>query len=261
MFMLSVNWVNGFIGTILNGRNRLVIIFTVLLVSHPYSAATAKTYVFCTLNETDQRVFRISHAILTEAFKRMGHAFELKTYPAKRCTVDCDQGKVDGDSHRIFDFDADNQYPNLIRVEESIQSIDHSIFTKKKNIVVTDWESIKPYSVIYLSGVRIIEKGLKKINIPDTHRIPVYDHEKGFVLLNADRGDLFIISSFTGRQLLKKMGLLDSGIVMQTPPLDTFELYPYMNRKHKDVAEKLAAVIREMKEDASYQALTGMIDQ
>lgn len=259
MVEFDFNWENGIIGKIFNGHSRLIIILTTLLISSAYSVGNAKTYTFCTLNEEDQRLFRNSHAILNEAFKRLGHEFELKTYPAKRCSIECDKGTVDGDSHRIFDFNADNKHPNLIRVDESIHSIDHSIFTKKKNIVVNDWESIKPYSVIYVAGVKIIENGLKKINIPDTNRRPVYSHEKGFVLLNANRGDLLIISSFTGNQLLRKMGLVDSGIKMLTPPLDIFELYPYMHRKNKDVAEQLAVVLREMKTDGSYQNIIGTI--
>lgn len=105
-----------------------------LLLAWLPALAFGKDLLFCTPNTKDQRIFKVSHAMLAEAFSRLGYGFELITYPAKRCPTEVDSGNVDGDSHRILDFNANGEYPNLVRVEEAIQSIDQSVFSKKLHI-------------------------------------------------------------------------------------------------------------------------------
>ena len=149
-----VRWVNAY--------KRLFIAAIFLLVACSHRPANCEELLFCTPNAKNQRIFKVSHAILEEAFNRLGHSFKLLTYPAKRCSIEVNAGNVDGDSHRIFSFNANNEYPNLIRVEEVIQSIDQSVFTKFSKIKLSGWESIKQYKIIYFSGIKVIESGLRK---------------------------------------------------------------------------------------------------
>lgn len=242
-------------GRLFPGRKILFIIMLNALAACFFSTATGETFTFCTPNSKDHRIFEISHQVLKEAFKRMGYGFELRTYPAKRCPMEADRGRVDGDAHRIYAFNAENRYPNLIRVEEPIQPVDQSVFTKNPRIKVDGWESIKPYRIIYLSGIRIIESGLDRIGVPEKNRIPVFDHTTGFRKLANDRGDLIVISSHTGRQFLKEMNLKDSDIHLLTPPLAYFDLYPFMNKKYREQARKLAQVLKEMKRDNTWQRI------
>jgi len=239
-----------------NRKNRLctLIAITLLLAWLP-ALAFGKDLLFCTPNTKDQSIFKISHGLLAEAFSRLGYRFKLFTYPAKRCPMEVDNGNVDGDSHRIFDFNANGEYPNLVRVEESIQSIDQSVFSKKLSIKPAGWESMRPYQIIYLPGIKIIEMGLEKAGIPPENRIQVLTHEQAFKMLAMNRGDLIIVSSFTGNYFLKKLDLLNSGIKQLTPPLVQFDLYPYMHKKHTSLSRELAFIMNAMKRDGSYEKI------
>jgi len=240
---------------ILRNRNHQIVLFVLLLLACYHSSARGDEIVFCTPNYDGQRIFKISHAVLEEALSRIGHKFSLVTYPTVRCPIEVDSGNIAGDAHRIFNFNAQNEYPNLIRVEESIQTIDQSVFTKNLSIRPAGWESIKQYEIIYYSGIKIIASGLKKANIPTENIVPVFSHEKAFQMLATNRGDLVIVNSNTGNYFLKKLGLGDSGIKILKPPLVTFALYPYMHKKHKKLAKELASTIKDMKKEGEYQKL------
>ena len=229
---------------------------SLLLVMLP-ALAFGKDLLFCTPNTKDQRIFKVSHGLLKEAFGRLGYGFKLITYPAKRCPAEVDNGHVDGDSHRIYNFNARGDYPNLVRVEESIQSIDQSVFSKKLNLRPAGWASIRSYQIIYLPGIKIIELGLNDAGVPPGNRIHVANHEQAFKMLAMDRGDLVIVSSHTGNYFLEKLNLRDSGIKLLAPPLVQFDLYPYMHKKHTNLSKKLALIIKTMKKDGTYEKIAG----
>ncbi|THB81569.1 MAG: hypothetical protein D3926_01400 [Desulfobacteraceae bacterium] len=84
---------------------------------------------------------------------------------------------------------------------------------------------------------------------------PAFTHEDAFKQLFMGRGDLVIVNSDTGNAFIKELNLADSGIRMLEPPLVEFDLYPYIHKKHKAIAGKLALTIKEMKEDGTYQRL------
>ncbi len=235
--------------------NRIFMAAIFLLLGWFYTPANCEEFLFCTPNTEDQRIFKVSNDILEEAFNRLGHSFKLISNPAKRCPLEINGGRIDGDSHRIFNFNANNEYPNLIRVEEVIQSIDQSVFTKNLKIKPDGWESIKQYKIIHLFGIKIIESGLSKANVPSENIIPVFSHEQAFNQLALDRADLIIVNSSTGNSYLKKMALIDSGIKLLKPPLVMFDLYPYMHKKHKNIAKKLALLINEMKKEGTYHKI------
>lgn len=220
-----------------------------------FTYANCDEFKFCTPNTKDQTIFKVSHSVLTEAFHRLGHRFSLISYPAKRCPIEVDKGNVSGDSHRIFSFNADKRYAHLIRVEAVIQSIDQSIFTKNAQIQFDGWKSLCQHKIVYLSGIKVIENGLKKANVPNENIFPVFSHEQAFKLLSRNRVDLLIVNSNTGNHFLNKLSLLDSGIRLIKPPLVKFDLFPYMHKKHKEIAKKLAVVINDMKVDGSYQKI------
>jgi len=237
-----------------HSRLLYLIAFALLLAWRP-ALAFGKDLLFCTPNTKDQIIFKVSHGLLAEAFSRLGYGFELVTYPAKRCPTEVDNGNVDGDAHRIFDFNANGDYPNLVRVEEPIQSIDQSVFSKNLTIHLAGWESIRDYQIIYLPGIKVIEVGLDKAKVPSENRIHIANHEQAFKMLAMDRGDLIIVNSHTGNYFLKKLGLLYSGIKLLTPPLVQCELYPYMHKKHAYLSKKLALIMKAMKKEGTFQKI------
>lgn len=237
----------------------LVFLFLQLFFSGVISANEPEKVVFCSINKKDSRLYQISESVLSHAFNSLGIQFEQKTFPPKRISLEMNSGNIDGDAHRIYDYNLDNRYPNLIRVDESIQTVDQSVFTKLENITVDGWKSLSPYRVIYLSGIVVVEKGLEEAGVPPENRMEVYDIDNAFNLMNLGRGDLVVVSPSTGQASLKKLGITDGSIKMLYPPVVTIKLYPYMHKKHAVLAKKLADKILEMKKNGQYDEIISAI--
>jgi len=242
---------------------RLIFIFLFfqLIFSSIASADKLEKIVFYSINKKNSRLYKISDAVLKHAFKSLGIMFEVKSFPPKRIPVEMNLGKIDGDTHRIYDFNREKKYPNIIRVEESIQAVDQSVFTKIEDIKVNGWKSLSNYKIFYLSGIKVVENGLDLAMVPTENRLGVYDIDNAFNLLNLGRGDLVIVSPSTGRASLKKLGISNGSIKMISPPVVRIKLYPYMNKKHIALAKKLAGKIRELKDNGKYGEIINAIKE
>lgn len=210
---------------------------------------------FCSINKKGSPLYRIADAVLSRAFRNLGIRFALEELPPKRISAALDIGRIDGDTFRIYDFNNDNRYPNLVRVEEPILNLDHTAFTKLSDLKVNGWQSLLPYRILYLSGIKLVENELEAAGIPPENRLSVYDIDTAFHLLNAGRGDIFIISPPNGRESLKNLGLTHSGIRLVLPPLATTEMYPYMHKRHLRLSQQLAEELRKMKASGLYGRL------
>lgn len=242
---------------------RLIVIFLFfhMCFLSASSANEPEKVVFCSINKENSRLYKISDAVLTYVFKNIGVKFELKNFPPNRAPIELNSGKIDGDTHRVYDFNSENKYPNLIRVEESIQTVDQSVFTKLENIKVNGWKSLSSYRVLYLSGIIVVEKGLDLAGTPVENRLGVYDIDNAFNLLNLGRGDIVIVSPSTGQASLRKLGISNKSIKMLYPPVVTIQLYPYMHKKHAVLAKKLAAEIKELKKNGQYNEIIKAIKE
>ncbi len=223
--------------------------------------AGAETIVFCTMNQDNSRLYKVSDALLSEAFRRLGYEFRLVTYPAKRGPVEVNAGRMDGEAHRIRGFNDDHQYPNLVRVDESIQGIDQSVFAGSKEIRVNGWESLADYEIVYLAGIKVVERGMDRAGIPKNRRIPVYTIDRAFQLLAGGRGDLTVVSASTGRATMKKLGISSEAIHLLSPPLVFIELYSYMHKRHSGLAMALGDVLKEMKGMGLHKQLVDAVDE
>ncbi len=230
----------------------LLVIFS-CFVSKSVCADT-ETIVLASVNAPESKIYQLSEAVLKEAFRRNGLNVILKNYPAKRSAMLAEGGKVDGESHRGYDFNKDNKYPNLIRVEESHLSVDQCIFTRNAEIKVDGWKSLAPYKVIYIGGIEMAEKGLKSA-VEERNLIPVYEMETAFKMLAMGRGDVLASSPETGFATMKKLSLENSGIKMLSPPILVINLHCYLHKRHSELAVSIAASLKEMKADGSYQKI------
>ncbi len=215
-------------------------------------SADTDTLTLATVSEPFVHVYQLSKAVLDEALKRNGLNLVLESYPPKRAEVLLRSGKVDGDAHRIYHFNKNN--PDLVRVSEPVQCISQSVFSRKVSFRVEGWESLSPYKVIYIRGIKFAEKGIRKI-VREENRIAVDHIEIAFRMLSRDRGDILITSPETGAAILRKLSLENSGIRILEPPLTEIRLYTFLRKKHARLAPKIAASIREMREDGTYQQI------
>lgn len=184
--------------------------------------------------------------VIKEAFKRIGIIdVSIENLPAERSLINANKGLTGGEFIRIAGLD--NVYPNLIQVPEKIIDFEFVGFSKNIDIKTTGWESLKPYSIGIITGWKILENNV----VGTAHRTDVEDPCQLFRLLSLDRAGIVIFEKLEGIGMIKTLGL--QGIKILEPPLAKKEMFLYLHKKHKKLVPMVAAALKEMKNDGTYE--------
>ncbi|VAW70734.1 hypothetical protein MNBD_GAMMA09-2451 [hydrothermal vent metagenome] len=189
--------------------------------------------------------------VVTEALRRIGYQLNTIKLPAERALINANRGIDDGDLLRVAGIE--KKYPNLIRVPETIMTIDMVLFSKNmSDFVLKDWESVAPHSLAIISGWKIMEKNFAKPG----NRVEIIktdNADQSFTLLLKDRVDFIAYSYWSGLGYLKTHNI--TGITLVQPPLASPKFYIYLHKKHKKIIPELAAALKEMKKDGTTMKL------
>ncbi|KAF0233499.1 MAG: hypothetical protein FD177_1613 [Desulfovibrionaceae bacterium] len=183
--------------------------------------------------------------ILQEAYKRLGFEIVAVPLPAERALRVADSGLTDGETVRIEGLEA--LYPNLVRVPESVVSVTVKAFTKGKKFPVNGWESLRPYSICYMHGLKLYEQGTLGMN-----RMSALGLENALRLLHDGMCDVAVLSPYAWMMV----DSLNFGPMLELePPIATYNLYHYVHRRHADLVPLLAAEFRKMKHEGVIEAI------
>ncbi len=186
-------------------------------------------------------------SIVNEALNRIGYDLESVRLPAERALLNANAGIDDGDLLRIGGLQ--EIYPNLIQVPEKIMDMEFVVFTRHLSFPVSGWQSLKPWSVAIITGWKILEQ-----YITETAELTkVKNVDLLFKLLLKDRTDVIVYSRWIGLAYIKQHNL--KSIKILEPPLGRRSMYVYLHRKHRHLVPELAASLRSMKRDGSYQRI------
>ncbi len=183
-----------------------------------------------------------------EALRRLGYTLEYVHFPAERGLQNANAGIIDGDAIRVSGLD--KIYPNLIRVNEKIMDWEFVVFSKQDIKIDHGWDSLKPYVVSIINGWKILERNIPK----EATLTKVNSANQLFSLLDKNRTDLIIYERYRGLARIKNRHSEDIHII--EPPLETRAMYMYLHKKHKDLIPQLARVLKEMKQDGTYNKIT-----
>jgi polar amino acid transport system substrate-binding protein len=181
--------------------------------------------------------------IANEAFRRIGIKLSLIRQPPERGLLNANSGLIDGDLVRIKNMEA--IYPNLVRVPEKVMDWEFAAFSKNPKLV-SNWQAIYNNPVGHIKGWKIYEMklaGAKTVTVAD-------DAEQLFRLLLLDRVDTILFEKWLGLAIIKQ---LNNGITLYNAPLETREMFIYLNNNHAALAPKLAIVLRQLKQEGFYQ--------
>jgi polar amino acid transport system substrate-binding protein len=181
-----------------------------------------------------------------EAFKRLGVGFELVSYPTQRIGAMLDQGVIDGEVARARIY-AD-AHPELIRVDESVLDISFALFATQPALELKRLDEVvaRRLRVSYRRGVLFCEKALAGM-VPASQLADVTQVEQGLMMLRTGRADLYCdvdaaIGNAIGAPELKGMVNVRKVLVLESAPL-----YPFLHRRHAELAPRLAAILAAMK--------------
>ena len=189
--------------------------------------------------------------VYAELFRRVGIKVEIQPSSAERGLLNANSGVDDGDVARVHGID--KTYQNLVRVPEPVMYYQMVAFTRNANFTVAGADSLKPYDVGILTGWKILERtivGTRSLVKMETGR-------QLFAMLDKERIDVAVIEKLEGMHFVKTMGL--QGIKILQPAYVEGDWFLYLNKKHEKLVPALAAELRKMKQDGSYQRLVDSV--
>jgi polar amino acid transport system substrate-binding protein len=184
--------------------------------------------------------------VVSEMLQRVGLEPSFEFLHEERGLRALNLGLDDGNLPRVKGLE--KLYPNIRQVPGKVMDFHFQVFSKKPDVVVDGWDSLRGYDVAFVTGWKILEQNVKTDVINK-----VSTSEQLFNLLDQDRTQLVIYEKWQGMELIRKLGL--EGIRIVEPPLISKEMYLYVNKRHESLIPQLAQALAEMKEDGSYQRI------
>ncbi|MET3131352.1 polar amino acid transport system substrate-binding protein [Oxalobacteraceae bacterium GrIS 1.11] len=185
--------------------------------------------------------------LYAELFKRVGLQVEIQASSAERGLLNANSGIDDGDVSRVLGIDS--TYRNLVRVPETVMYYQMVAFSRRPRFTVRGGDGLQAYDVGILTGWKILERTI----VGSRSLVKLETGHQLFAMLDKDRIDVAVIEKLEGLHFIQSMGLKD--IEIMDAPVAEGDWYLYLNKKHAALAPVLAAELRKMKLDGSYQRI------
>jgi ABC-type amino acid transport substrate-binding protein len=189
----------------------------------------------------------IAGQVLTEVYKKAGLELKLQTYPAARASAVALSGEVDGEVSRGLDYIAKN--PTLIKVEPAYFYGQYQAVAKAdKGIKITSRDDLKKYKIAVVRGNTIYEKlteGISGVQMVNTT-------EQLYQMLEGDRIDVILDNTLSTPVQLKAIG---SKNIKPVGDLGKIELFTLLHPSKKDLAPKIGAAIKALKDSGELDKL------
>lgn len=188
----------------------------------------------------------VATRILTEAYGRLGITLDVISMPGERSLVSANTGVTDGELYRKGDIA--NQYPNLRIVPVPLMRYEIVAFCRCKPFVIKDWNSLKPYRIGYIKGIKIVEQNTAGMDVEAVGTL-----RQAFTKLELGRSDIVLTNRVTGIAALRDQQLKD--VITLSPALASFEVYHYVFKGHEELVPKLTEVLRKMEKDGTMEKI------
>ncbi len=216
-------------------RAVITLLVPVVLLLLPVPATAQKQLVLVTPPNTVDTV--ISEVITRKAYARIGIKVQIKKFPGERALRLANSGKVDGEVQRINGISAN--YHNLIQIYPAINFIEGSVFTRTKKFKVDGWNSLKPYKIGYIRGIKFAERNTRNMNSN-----AVSDYKIMFNMLKKNRFEIIISPRLNGHYQLRQLSI--EGVYDLKPAIKRFDLFHYLHQKHVNLVPRISTVFKEM---------------
>ncbi|MFW7379030.1 MAG: substrate-binding periplasmic protein [Oligoflexus sp.] len=174
-----------------------------------------------------------------KVYRSVGMDVEFLVFPGRRALIESSKGHVDAELSRIYEIGL--EYKSLARVPTPIFQFAATVFSKNKNLKITNWQVLKPLRIGIMSGMRFSENNVA--GFPDV--TVVETPERLFRLLEADRVDVVIFSRVNGLCMINELGLA-AKIFALNPPLENIDAYHYVHENHRHLIPLLDEAVKEI---------------
>ena len=158
--------------------------------------------------------------------------------------------KADGELVRIASYG--QSYPQLLRLDPAFYRISVRAYSlPSRSASVQSRDDLKHYSLGSIRGMAYVQ------DLTENHPslTLTQNPQQLFRMLLAGRLDLALCTTLAAQAAMAAIG---TGIkeLDASPDLARFELHHYLSMRHKDVAPRLADVIRRMRDSGELEQLT-----
>ncbi|MES2015823.1 MAG: transporter substrate-binding domain-containing protein [Pseudomonadota bacterium] len=189
---------------------------------------------------------RIAEQVMTEAYRRIGRTLVVHKLPGERTLLMANDGAMDGELYRKLGME--REYPNLIILPVPLLTYEIVIFTRGTEFVVNGWDSLRPFTVGYVRGIKIVTE-----NTVGMKREAVATMEQAMQKLAMGRTDIVVGNRLTGLAALEALKMDDVRIL--SPSLASFPVFHYVHKKHAALVPELLAALQAMKADRTIEKL------
>lgn len=225
-----------------------------LLLLHPTAIDAQETFTISTSYQnllSNREKTGMLDLVFIEVFERLGMDLEIVYSPAERSAVDVNAGIFDAEANRIAGMEA--EYPNFRRVPEPNMTMEFVSFSTQE-YDIDGWESIRERDIGVVRGWRILEENTK--DFPYVATVP--SEVELFRMLRMGRVELALYSKLSGYSTIQEMHL-EEIIFHLEPPLAARDMYLYVHARHEALTDEIAQVLREIKQDGTYQAIVDRV--
>jgi len=181
--------------------------------------------------------------IIDKVSREAGIQISLQRQPPERGLFNANEGLIDGDLTRIKGLSS--LYSNLVRVDEKLLDWNFSAFSMNESYL-DDLSLMENQSVGYIKGWKIYENKTKKFK----NTVIAKNPEQLFRLLSLGRVDIVLYERWQGLAMIKKLGLQRQKIYIA--PIETKEMFIYLNKKHHKLASKISFILMSLKSQGLY---------
>ena len=180
-----------------------------------------------------------------QIYARLGIDLEIIECSPVNCGTLADKGILDGEVAR--DADYNKIYTNLVRIDESLASINVTAYTADESINIQNPEDLKNATnpVAYIPGHKKTHTLLASM-LPRDRLIKVTDWKEGLDKVVADKAVIYIGLEPSISQALKSDTYRDKKI-RKLFILNRVPLYSFIHKKHAIIKDDLESVIRKAK--------------
>jgi hypothetical protein len=202
-----------------------------------------KSLVILFLNSGNALMVNRTTTVVVEALNELGFKVELRGVPLARGAQEIKKESIDGELVRIREYG--DSHPELVRVEEPLATAYFSVYAKPGKKVPCDWPKLvqSDLRIDFQRGIYYFEMNLKNYMSP---RIQAMDHPlQLFQRLRSNRSDLFLLDKFSAEKVMAESN--EKWNMVRVCDIHVAPTFMYLKRRHTDLANKLPAVLRKMK--------------
>ena len=213
-------------------------------------AVAADTFVITAVNKTGASA--VAAKLLADIYRRAGLNLQIDVLPAPRASLTALSDKADGELIRIASYG--QTYPQLLRLDPPFYRVSVRAYAQRARAVsVQSRDDLKHYSLASIRGMAYVQELTEHHPALTLTQNPL----QLFRMLAAGRVDLAVCTTLAAQSAIVELGLKD---LDSSPDLARFELHHYLHVRRRDMAPRVADVIRRMRDSGELEQLTAQYE-